>query len=154
MMLLRRKKKKKREKKIISSDKRSNSSREREALMHCNMLPGTTMHGFGCLHSRKKKIKQRGAEKCCITIWQEKRAYHTGLRRVCWVLLAKQKPDIDRITAYKCTEVLKPRKRKQFSWKGNTDTHRQKPRNKYTLEIKKRLLFTYAFCYGQNPVCF
>lgn len=62
------KKKKKREKKIISSDKRSNSSREREALMHCNMLPGTTMHGFGCLHSRKKKIKQRGAEKCCITI--------------------------------------------------------------------------------------
>lgn len=42
------------EEKILGNSKRGNSSTEMEALMHYNMSPGTTMHVFGCLHSRKK----------------------------------------------------------------------------------------------------
>lgn len=59
----------------------------------------------------------------------------------------------ERITAYKCTEVVKPRRRKLFSLKDCV-THPQKPRNKFTLEIKSGLLFTSAVCSGQNPLFF
>lgn len=73
MHLRRKKKKREREKKIIGSDKRSNSSREREALMHCNMLPGTTMHGFGCLHSRKKKKSNKEVQRSAASLYDRKR---------------------------------------------------------------------------------
>lgn len=65
-------KKKKGERKIIGSDKRSNSSREREALLHCNMLPGTPMHGFGCLHSRKKKSNKE-VQRSAASLYDRKR---------------------------------------------------------------------------------
>ena len=123
---------KKKRNRILGSSRRSISSREGEVLMHRNVLPGITMHIFGHLHSRKKN-SYKEVQKSGASQYNKKRE----LTILEWGAFAgfgqanKNSLGGDRITAYKCIEMVKPRSRKLFSWKDNVDTHIKAPEQIY-----------------------